>query len=99
MTLFPFALSLSLALALPALAQAGTFDVTGQNGGTLTGTWTCLPVDGTLTCSSQSLVTAPDGETGTRERSTVFSQGQATSTISGTRTHGRSFGRTSTWQR
>lgn len=92
-------LALTLALVLPAAAQAGTFDITGQKGGTMAGTWTCLPVEGVLTCTSQSLVTSPDGATGTRERSTLFSDGTATSTLSGTRNSGRSFSRTSNWQR
>jgi hypothetical protein len=94
-----FALATILALALPLAAPAGTFDVTGQNGGTLDGTWTCLPVNGLLTCSSQSQVTTPGGDTGTRARTTVLGQGQLTSTLSGTRAGGRSFGRTTTVKR
>lgn len=94
-----FALALTLVCALPFAAEAGSYDVTGQNGGTVDGTWTCGFVEGYFTCTSQSFVTGPDDQTGSRDRTTVFSDGTATITLTGTRFLGHNYERSSTWTR
>jgi hypothetical protein len=90
---------LSIALCLPLAATAGTFEVTGQNGGTMVGSWSCQMTDGAWTCGSQSLVTTPGGQTGSRARTTIFAPGQVTSDFSATRPKGRTVSRSRSWSR
>ena len=82
-------------LAAPA-AFAETITITGQNGGTVNGSRTCDRSDCQITCTAQATTTTPGGGTGTRSRATTASRGTITSTLSGTRASGRSFGRTTT---
>lgn len=88
-----------LALSLPLAAPAGTFEVTGANGGTVDGSWDCAWLDGAWTCNSQSLITAADGRTGTRQRTTTLSAGMGATTVTGTRVTGQDFTRSRTWSR
>jgi hypothetical protein len=82
------------ALMIASAAQAQTITITGQNAGTYNGTRTCDRA--TATCTINGTTTTPSGATGIRNRSTTWSQGTGTSTLSGTRPNGREFSRTTT---
>ena len=81
-------------LALIAAAPVAAKTFTGQNGGTVVGIRICDR--GQPTCTTNSSVTARNGATGTRSRVTTGTNGQITSTLTGMRLNGRSFGRTTT---
>lgn len=88
---------LTLILALCASnAMAETIIITGQNGATYHGTRSCVRASGQISCDSTGTVTTPTGATGTRARASTLTQGTLTSTLTGTRANGRSFGRTTT---
>lgn len=91
-----FLLPLAAILLITPAAMAETITITGQNGGTLTGTRTCDRASGQITCTLHATTTAANGATGSRNRTTTASQGTVTSILSGTRVNGRSFGRTTT---
>lgn len=81
-----------LCLAAPAFAENVT--VTGSNGGSLVSTGSCQKASGQATCASTTTLTGPNGKVSTRARSTTAGGGQLTSTLSGTRANGKTFGRT-----
>jgi hypothetical protein len=83
--------ALTASLTVPAFAENIT--VTGANGGSLTSQGSCQSGSGGVKCASNTTLTAPNGKTSTRARVTTAAHGQITSTLSGTRINGKSFGR------
>ncbi len=66
-------------LSGPGIAE--TITVTGQNRGSSVTNGTCQTSNGQMQCSSHTVVTGANGATGTRDRATVVSKGQITSTL------------------
>ena len=88
-----------IALALGGLSGAAfaeTVTITGQNGGSSITNGSCHVTNGQMDCASHTVVTGANGATGVRDRATTFTRGQITSTVSGTRLGGSTFGRTTT---
>jgi hypothetical protein len=81
------------------LADGYSGTVTGKNGGTVTYSGSCTKGDGGVSCSRDSLLTGPKGNTATRKLEREITKDRVTTRITTTGQSGRTVTTTREWNR